>query len=213
MARARESRRESETQTDPVAAPGASGSTSPEPLDPKALVRRSLILLAIAVVITLGLLPFSGPISRLGRLLGDAVGLPGVFLYVYVVDTLIVPATLDVLWPMLAHLDALMVLSIVCLASILGGFTGYLIGRQLNYLKFVARLSETVTRQYGSLVRVWGVWGVVVAGITPVPFSTVSWAAGALRLHPGLYLLGALSRIPRIVVPFLLVRAGMAAWQ
>lgn len=207
MAETRRSRNQGETHA------GAAGTTPPQPLDTKALVRRSLILLAVAVVLTLGLLPFSGPIARLGRLLSDAVGLPGVFLYVYLVDTLIVPATLDVLWPLLAHLDAVPVLSVACLASIMGGFTGYLIGRQLNHLKFVARLSETVTGRYGALVKVWGVWAVVLAGITPVPYSTVSWAAGALRLHPGLYLLSSLSRIPRIVVPFLLIRAGMAAWQ
>jgi len=59
------------------------------------------------------------------------------------------------------------------------------------------------------MVKRYGMWSVVIAGFFPIPFSTVSWIAGMLRLPFHTYTLAALSRIPRIVGYWALLRAGV----
>lgn len=97
----------------------------------------------------------------------------------------------------------------MCVSSILGGFSGYIIGLKLNKLKFVRDFTYSYRDMGSHLIKKYGVWAIVIAGLTPVPYSTVSWIAGMLRLKPTSYLLGSLSRIPRIIIYYLLIKAGV----
>ncbi len=73
---------------------------------------------------------------------------------------------------------------------------------------------HALTRAYQEngreLIRKYGGWAVVIAGLTPVPFSTVCWIAGLLELPPHTVLLATASRIPRIIIYYLLIQAGVS---
>ncbi len=73
---------------------------------------------------------------------------------------------------------------IATLASVAGGFLGYAIG----YFLF-ATLGRPILEFYGAMARYaalqaaydhWGVWIIVLKGMTPIPYKIVTIASGAL---------------------------------
>ena len=53
----------------------------------------------------------------------EKFGLTGIFLYVYVVDTLILPLSPDFVFPIVASMNPLVAISVIGTASALGGIT------------------------------------------------------------------------------------------
>jgi membrane protein YqaA with SNARE-associated domain len=94
---------------------------------------------------------------------------------------------------------------IATLASVAGGFLGYAIG----YFLF-ATLGRPILEFYGAMARYaalqaaydhWGVWIIVLKGMTPIPYKVVTIASGALG-YP-LLLFGAASLVSRAIRFFL----------
>ncbi|TVR32403.1 MAG: hypothetical protein EA404_07685 [Spirochaetaceae bacterium] len=170
---------------------------------------RTLVLLVLLLGVALVLILLDIPLERFARQAADRGGLLGVFIFVWLVDTLIVPASLDLLFPVTLHWIPVPLLLTMSAASIFGGLCGYGIGRNLYRLRFVQRTVAGYRRRGEHIIERYGVWGVVLAGVTPIPFSTVAWIAGMVRMPPGIFLLGALSRAPRIVAYWALLRAGV----
>jgi membrane protein YqaA with SNARE-associated domain len=170
-------------------------------LNVKSLLFRTFLFLLIALVgMGLLFLFFDKEIDQASLWLSENLGYGGIFLYTLIVDTFIVPATVDILWPVVETWDTVIVISLLSIASILGGFFGYLIGRYLNHFQFVKDVTASY-RDYGEkLIEKYGVWAVVLASLTPIPYSTVSWIAGMLKLDWRHYLIGAAFRIPRLII-------------
>ena len=164
-------------------------------------------LIAAAAYVVLFLL-FGSTIRELGRHFAGKRGLNGIFLYVYLVDTLIVPATPDIVFT-LSTAPSVLLIAVVSTASISGGFTGYLIGRYLNHLTIVRRLTAYYRSKGEALINRYGPWAVALAGFTPLPYSTISWIAGMFKIKPGQYLLASLTRIPRLALYYAAIRGGM----
>jgi membrane protein YqaA with SNARE-associated domain len=86
----------------------------------------------------------------------------------------------------LARPQRAFVLALVCtLASVLGGFVGYAIG----YYLFDA-LGRPVLEFYGAMdryealkegFRQWGVWIILIKGLTPIPYKLVTIASGVAQ--------------------------------
>ncbi len=186
-------------------------STNPaeNPIDPGKLILRSVLLLIALVSVAVVLILLDVPLERIGREAASRGGLTGIFVFVFLVDTFIVPASLDILLPITMTWSPLPLLTVMSAASVLGGICGYWIGRTLYHLRFVRRTVAGYYAKGARIIERYGVWGVVLAGLTPLPFSTVSWIAGMLRLPFGLFVLGALSRAPRIAAYWFLLRAGV----
>jgi membrane protein YqaA with SNARE-associated domain len=186
-------------------------STNPaeNPIDPGKLILRSVLLLIALVSVAVVLILLDVPLERIGREAASRGGLIGIFVFVFLVDTFIVPASLDILLPITMTWSPLPLLTVMSAASVLGGICGYWIGRTLYHLRFVRRTVAGYYAKGARIIERYGVWGVVLAGLTPLPFSTVSWIAGMLRLPFGLFVLGALSRAPRIAAYWFLLRAGV----
>jgi membrane protein YqaA with SNARE-associated domain len=78
--------------------------------------------------------------------------------------------------------------ALICtLASVLGGALGYAIGYYL-----FDRLAQPVLRFYGygdryaafqALYREWGLWVVLIKGLTPIPYKIVTIASGAAHFN------------------------------
>ena len=98
------------------------------------------------------------------------------------------------------------------LASVVGGVVGYLIG--WLGLELILPLLERVgyVHHYQSAVeafRDYGIWFVIVAGFTPIPFKIITIAGGALLIPlPGFILGSVIGRGARFFLVAALVWAG-----
>ncbi len=182
-------------------------------IEPWKLAVRTIVLLGALFGLAALFVLFELPLEEFAEWAAQRAGLPGVFIFVWFVDTFIVPASLDLVFPVTLRWSPIPLLSVMSAASVLGGICGYWIGRNLYRLRFVQRTVAGYRRRAEHIIERFGVWGVVLAGLTPIPFSTVSWIAGMVRMPVGLYALAALSRIPRIVGYWALMRAGVQLLQ
>lgn len=174
------------------------------------MVLNALLIIGAAAFFYVALVPLGEQFERAGEFLARHAGLGGVFAYVFVVDTFLVPATLDIIFPLVITWPAVPVLTVMSAASFFAGICGYLIGRFLNRFAFVRRRTLRYRSRGEYLIEKYGIWAVVIAALLPLPFSTISWIAGALQMTFGRYVIGALFRIPRIIATYVLLRAGVS---
>ena len=136
-------------------------------------------------------------------------GLLGIFLYVYIVDTLILPLSPDFVFPIVAGMPWYEVIPTIGLASALGGMTSYLIGRLLIKVPVIDRLADKAKTKWGKYINKYGIAFVILSTLTPIPFSTVCVAAGAVKLSSRKVLPCCLFRILRTGIYFFLFKAGL----
>jgi len=177
-----------------------------QPLQWKSLIIKTLLLAAVILVVygILGLL-FRDQLAKAGVWLGRELGYGGVAIYTFVVDAIIIPTIADVVFPFAMEWDPYILLSVMSAASILGGYLGYWIARSFNHFRYVQKVTSSYRNRGESLINRYGAWAVVIAGFTPIPFSTICWIAGLLKVPAGKVFLACLSRIPRMVVYYLLI--------
>jgi membrane protein YqaA with SNARE-associated domain len=176
-----------------------------------ALQRTALVLLLFFAGYLIVYLPFGNRLDEAGRFLIRHLGYPGVFIYVFLVDTFIVPATADIIFVYTPHWNPWALVLTISVASILGGFCGFLIGRSLSHFKLVTKAVDYYRERGTKLISRYGAWGVAMAAFTPLPYSTVSWIAGMLGLPANKYLLASLLRIPRFALNYAIFRGGTEA--
>lgn len=162
------------------------------------------------LVASVALIRLDLPVEEQARAAVAWAGLTGVFVFVFVVDTFVVPATLDIIFPLTHSWSPVPLLAVMSGASVLGGVCGYWIGRTLYFLPFVRRTVAGYYSRGAALVERYGYWGVVLAALTPLPFSTVSWITGMLHIPFRRFAAAALWRIPRVVGYWALLQAGIA---
>lgn len=109
---------------------------------------------------------------------------------------------------------AWLIAGICTLASVLGGLAGYLIGALL-FETIGAKIVEfyhldSRFESFSELYNRWGVWIILVAGITPIPYKVFTIASGVTGLNLWIFLV--FSLIARgfrfFLVTFLLWRWG-----
>lgn len=105
------------------------------------------------------------------------------------------------------HLPVLVVVSV---SSMAGGFVGYHLARRLSKIAFFVRRLDRSRQRVDGLFERWGAWAVVVASVSPIPFSMLCYLAGVYRMPPRL--LGALLvlRLPRILLFYVVFRLSLA---
>jgi len=162
------------------------------------------------VIYAIGLYFTKDYYHEIGRWVVDHLGLAGVALFSLITDMFIVPFSVDILFPFVTQWSAVPLLATMSLASAIGGIGGYWIGRLLGHVPLVALLTSRFSPDTRQLVNRYGVWAVVIAGLTPIPFSTVCWIAGMVRVNPTLIAVASLSRIPRMIIYYLLIRGGLS---
>lgn len=89
---------------------------------------------------------------------------------------------------------------IAAIGSVLGGIVGYFLGKFLGE-PFVKKFVKEKHYEKGELLfRKYGIWAVIIAGITPIPFKVICWLAGIFEMPLGGFILGAfLGRFPRFL--------------
>ena len=139
----------------------------------------------------------------------EKFGLTGIFLYVYVVDTLILPLSPDFVFPIVASMNPLVAISVIGTASALGGITSYAIGLLLHKIPMIKRYTDKAAVKWGAYIRKYGTFFVIIAGLFPLPFSTICVLAGALKMDGRKVIPATLIRYIRATLYFFLFRAGL----
>lgn len=177
-----------------------------------------------AKVLTIGLIPiilifvgFFLVVKNIGTdsyndivgFIDDRFGMLGIFLYIFIVDTLILPLSPDFVFPIVAGMPWYEVIPVIGIASAMGGWASYLIGRVLIRVPLIDRWVEKAKDKWGRYIDRYGIVFVILSTLTPIPFSTVCMAAGAVKLPARNVFPCCLFRILRMGLYYFLFRAGL----
>ena len=196
-------------QDTPVPAPGDPGTPPPEGLPRLLLHTIAAIALFLLSIIALSLL-WRGELEALGRLFVARFGVRGMFLGTWLADALSVPVPPQ-FYLLTAHLGGARpgpALLWVSVASVLAGHSGYHLARRLGAVPLLRGRVALVRERALPLLLRRGTLTIVVASLSPVPFSWLCYAAGLCRLRYGLFTAFTLLRVPRILFYYLLIRLG-----
>ncbi len=148
--------------------------------------------------------------QAIGLWVVEHLGLMGVAIFTLLTDMFIVPMSVDILFPFVMEWQATPLLLTMSAASAIGGIGGYWIGRLLGHLEIIKLFTSRFSNDGERLVNRYGIWAVVLAGLTPIPFSTVCWIAGMVKVNPYLVAIASLSRLPRMVIYYAVIRGGLS---
>ncbi|NCB00547.1 MAG: DedA family protein [Spirochaetia bacterium] len=179
-------------------------------IDWKNIVKKAIVLISVFLLFFILLFFFLKPqMQFLAMWITETLGYQGVFLYTLIVDMFILPLTVDLIFPFVTHYNTVEVLFVISIASAIGGMGGYLIGRLLGHLKIIRIFTSGFTHDGEHLIRKYGVWAVVIAAITPIPFSTICWMSGMVKVPFWYVALATLARFPRMILYYAAVQAGL----
>ncbi|MFA6688991.1 MAG: YqaA family protein [Sphaerochaetaceae bacterium] len=173
------------------------------------LLKTAVLMCAFLVIYAIALYFVKDEYAEIGQWVITHMGHRGIGVFVFLVDMLIVPMSVDLVFPFVLTWNPVSLLSVMGIASALGGYAGYWIGRLLGAIPFIRRFTTSFSRDGERMIARYGVWAVVIAGLTPIPFSTVCWLAGMLKVPAGRTLLACFSRIPRMVIYYLIFTGGL----
>lgn len=124
----------------------------------------------------------------------------------------IIPPELFMIWALRSGslTDYSMILVLFAVLSYLAGFIAYLFGNYLSSTKIFRLMRRKYLIKYQSLFVKYGAFLILVAALTPVPYSAVSMLVGSFHYPMKKYLYWALSRFVKYAVYGALIwEAGM----
>ncbi len=94
---------------------------------------------------------------------------------------------------------------VAAVASVLGGLVAHFLGMKLGEPVAKKVLGEKTFLKGEAFFHRYGVWAVLLAAVTPIPFKAVCWLAGIFEMPRFPFLIAALvGRLPRfLLVAFL----------
>ena len=114
----------------------------------------------------------------------------------------IIPPELFIIWALRNDQIAefISLVSILAVVSYLAGITGYFIGRYLNTTVFYRLIKRRFLRKMDQRLQIFGPYLIIIAAMTPLPFSGVSMLVGSVRYPVNKYVLFALTRFLRFIL-------------
>ena len=98
-------------------------------------------------------------------------------------------------------LDYRHLMVIVLCATLLGATIGYFLGRWLGHPALEWLVGKTKVAKGEAYMKKWGIWGIILAGLTPIPFKVITWTAGIFEMPFKKFILGVLiGRMPRYML-------------
>lgn len=152
------------------------------------------------------------PLRALGASFVDRFGLAGLFVGTFAADAFScpVPPQFYLLTAITSGHPQAPAFGVISLASLLAGFTGYRMAGHLARVPLFFRLLERTRGGVDGLIERWGPWAILVASISPLPFSGLCYTAGFYRMPWRLFGVFLLLRVPRLLVFYAALRAGWA---
>jgi len=168
-----------------------------------------LTLVLMVGIITLGLL-FASELQAFSHVVVETLGYTGIGVGIFIADALTFPVPPDfyLAVAVTAGLDPVKVIIVGSICSIMGGISGFAIGRWLGTVSFTQKLVEPFREEGTRLINKLGVTAVIVAALTPIPFSITCVLAGMMGMTWKVFLPATLFRIPRIAGYYLLIQLG-----
>ena len=123
----------------------------------------------------------------------------------------IIPPELFMMWALRTESlkDYVFYVSLFSVISYLSGFAGFLFGSFLNKTIVFRYIRRRFLGKYHSMLQKYGFFLILVAALTPLPFSGISMVVGSLHYPVPRYLLWAASRFLRFFVyAFIIWEAG-----
>jgi membrane protein YqaA with SNARE-associated domain len=180
-------------------------------------VRREVWLAFLLLVLLFAAVAIAGKFLRsevvaFATWMYDHLGLIGLTMLFLVSETVVSPMPPEVFLLIVAGSELSRAwfgpVTVLALASTVGGNLGWLLGLGLRETGLVHRILGRHHGRSVELMRRFGIWAVVLAATTPIPWSVTSWTAGALHMPWRRYALGSLFRLPRIILYYLSIHAA-----
>ena len=100
-----------------------------------------------------------------------------------------------------AGLPLLNVMLVVIVSTFLGSLIGYFLGDRLGHPAATWLFGKTAVQKGEAFMKKWGLFAVIIAGVTPIPFKVITWMAGIFEMPLKRFVLGVLiGRIPRYIL-------------
>ncbi|XRP96646.1 phosphatase PAP2 family protein [Methanocaldococcus sp. 16A] len=89
---------------------------------------------------------------------------------------------------------------VATIGSTLGGLFGYFLGDRLGHPIFIKLFGEKYLYKGEEFFNKYGVYGVIIAGISPLPYKVIAWLSGIFEMHKLLFTIGTIiGRLPRFL--------------
>ncbi|AIJ06145.1 lipoprotein B [Methanocaldococcus bathoardescens] len=89
---------------------------------------------------------------------------------------------------------------VATIGSTLGGLFGYFLGDKLGHSVFVKLFGGKNLHKGEEFFNKYGVFGVIIAGISPLPYKVIAWLSGIFEMHKLLFTIGTIiGRLPRFL--------------
>ncbi len=179
-------------------------------------LRKLILQSLLAIVVIIGLVILLAhlvkePVTQFSKLFVDYLGVWGVGLGILVSDSLpafMVPDAFLV-FGVAGKLGDFEVILFSFIGSLIGGSNSYAIGRYLipkfEYGKNLIKKHEGQLLPY---LEKYGMWAVVIAATTPLPYSWMSILVGSFKMSYSKFLLCSLTRLPRFAVYYYAIKFG-----
>jgi membrane protein YqaA with SNARE-associated domain len=179
-------------------------------------LRKLLLHTIISIFIVVGLVFalayfFRSTLLSYSQIFVHQFGYAGLFLGMLLSDSLpaFVPPDAFLMLAVSGGMPHLPTLFFMSTGSIFGGCISYFIGRYIIpkfHLgrNFVLHFED----KFLPYVRRYGFWAVVLAALTPIPYSWMAYTVGTFKMRFSLFFLGSLFRIVRMTVYFYAMLAG-----
>ncbi|WP_064496475.1 phosphatase PAP2 family protein [Methanocaldococcus jannaschii] len=89
---------------------------------------------------------------------------------------------------------------VATIGTTLGGLFGYFLGDKLGHPIFIKLFGEKYLHKGEEFFNKYGVYGVVIAGFSPLPYKVIAWLSGIFEMHKLLFTVGTIiGRLPRFL--------------
>jgi uncharacterized membrane protein YdjX (TVP38/TMEM64 family) len=182
--------------------------------DLKKLIIQSIlgIIIVLVLIILLGKL-IHEPILHFSKLFVNTFGVLGVGFGILISDSLpafMIPDAFLV-FAVAGNLGDFEVIFFASLGSLIGGSNSYLVGRYVLPKLKIGR--DMIARNEAKLVpyiEKYGIWAVVIAATTPLPYSWMSFLVGSFKMSYIKFMISSLTRIPRFAIYYYAIKMGWA---
>lgn len=174
------------------------------------LVQGALTALAVVLCVVLVAVLAREPAVVASDWIVDHLGLWGIAIAVILADTFTFPVPPDayLLAAVASHADEIPILIVISVSSIVAGNLAYFVGPLLQNVPILGKKIEKFRHKGEMLFKKWGLWTVVIAALTPIPFSVVCWFAGIYKMPYRPFFIGTLVRFLRFALFYYLFVFG-----
>jgi membrane protein YqaA with SNARE-associated domain len=127
----------------------------------------------------------------------------GIFMVIFLMDVIIQPISPDVVvFGANIFNNRLLLISLIAgISSVFAGTVGHLIGKKIGTKGFVTLFGDKHILKGKNLFEKWGPLAIIVAAISPIPYSVGAWLSGIYRMNTFIFIsFSLIARIPRFLL-------------